>query len=264
MSREFATTWWSQKWINSLDAMGWRNRLERGQSYARSGRVLHISVTAGAAAARVQGRRRQPYQVKISLKALSDAQWQEVVEQMAGRLEWASELLAGQMPTTIEEAFSAAGARLLPASSSELTQYCSCPDWANPCKHVAALHYELAEALDDDPFLMFSLRGMPSKRLLEQLRGRWQSDRPKKARKPPQKPRPTPLEETDFWGRDIPEEFDVGLQDPEPGQGLMRRLGTPIRQMDQENWFNLTDRLYESGRNLAFQLSSQDWKSEEE
>ncbi len=264
MSSEFADTWWSQKWVDSLDAMGWSNRLKRGESYARSGRVLQVVVTAGVAAARVRGRRSQPYQVKIALKALTDAQWHKVVEQMAGRLEWASELLAGQMPATVEEAFTAAGARLLPASSKELTQYCSCPDWANPCKHVAAVHYELAEDLDENPFLMFSLRGMPGNRLLEELRKRWQTGLPKKVKKAAPKPKPTPLEETDFWGRDIPEEFDVGLHEPEPGQDVMRRLGTPIRKMDQDNWYNLTDRLYESGRDLALYLSSQDWKSEEE
>ncbi len=265
MSREFATTWWSQKWIDALDAMGWSNRLERGQRYARSGRVLPILVLDGVAVARVQGRRSLPYQVRIKVKPLTDAQWEEVVERMASRLDWASELLAGQMPATIEEAFAGAGARLLPASSQELTQSCSCPDWANPCKHVAAVHYELAESLDEEPFLMFSLRGMSSGRLLKALKQRWQVQESKARKKDPpmaDPTPPTPLEETDFWGRGVPEEFDAGLNEPDPGPGVMRRLGTPIRRMDHDNWYDLTDRLYEAGRSLALSLASEDWKGQ--
>src|SRR5690606_30912500 len=89
---------------------------------------------------------------------------------MAERSRFAAELLAGEMPQEIDAAFAAHAASLFPTKAGDLVTACTCPDWANPCKHVAATHYVLGEALDRDPFLLFELRGRTKREVLDALR----------------------------------------------------------------------------------------------
>jgi uncharacterized Zn finger protein len=108
--------------------------------------------------------------VSIRLAQLSDDVWQRAIEGLAGRAQFAAQLLAGQMPEAIDEVFRAAGASLFPEQRSDLATACSCPDSGDPCKHVAATHYVLGEALDGDPFLLFELRGCSKARVLAGIR----------------------------------------------------------------------------------------------
>lgn len=163
-------TWWSKRWIGVLESFGMGTRLTRGRTYARKGQVAALEIAVGEVKAKVQGSQPKPYNVSIKLKPLTGAEWDSVTTAMAGEALFAAELLAGEMPTDIEKAFQTAKVSLLPISSSDLTTSCSCPDWANPCKHVAAVYYLLAENFDDDPFLLFKLRGMDKARLIEILR----------------------------------------------------------------------------------------------
>src|SRR6059036_1628093 len=89
---------------------------------------------------------------------------------MANQAVFAAELLAGEMPKEIDQAFRASGRSLFPAKVKDLQTACSCPDWANPCKHVAATHFVLGEAFDRDPFLLFELRGRSKDQVLSALR----------------------------------------------------------------------------------------------
>src|SRR5262249_42282729 len=130
-------------------------RLSRGRSYARNGSVQTLVVGKDGVSATVLGSRPTPYRVSIRFAALSDTAWEQVTEAMAGEALYAAKLLSGEMPAEIESLFAAAGASLLPASEADLITDCSCPDWANPCKHTAAVHYLLGERFDADPFLMF-------------------------------------------------------------------------------------------------------------
>jgi uncharacterized Zn finger protein len=127
-------------------------------------------VAAGLVSARVQGSRVRPYRVRLETPVLAPSDWERVEQAMAGRAAFAARLLAGEMPHDIEEAFAAAGVSLFPASPRNLASSCSCPDWSNPCKHVAAVYYLLAEAFDDDPFLIFAWRGRTRGELLARLR----------------------------------------------------------------------------------------------
>jgi uncharacterized Zn finger protein len=105
---------------------------------------------------------------------------------MASQALFLARLLAGEMPTQIEEAFAAAAAPLFPTRSSELAMSCSCPDWAMPCKHIAATFYLLAEAFDADPFQILHWRGRERQTLLANLRalrGGPTDGQPKKATK---------------------------------------------------------------------------------
>jgi uncharacterized Zn finger protein len=118
----------------------------------------------------VQGSRRTPYRVTIQLTPLTDSQWALVIEALAEQALFAAQLLSGEMPSDIEEAFKIAGVSLFPDKRGDLITDCSCPDWANPCKHVAATHYILGERFDEDPFLLFRLRGRSQEQILEALR----------------------------------------------------------------------------------------------
>ena len=169
---EFGTEWWARRWLEVLESLGWSSRLQRGRAYAREGRVLEIRVSPGEVTARVQGSRPRPYTVKISVRPLSDDQWERVLDAMAARAAFAARLLAGEMPVDIEEAFRVARCSLFPASESQISTSCSCPDWANPCKHIAAVYYLLGRQFDGDPFLMFVLRGRTREQVLAALRER--------------------------------------------------------------------------------------------
>lgn len=167
-----AANWWAKRWIAVLDTFGWGSRLGRGRSYARQGQVRSIDVATGQVAARVQGSRPAPYKVSIRLTPLSDAQWSAVIGELAQQVIFAAQLLAGEMPQQIEEAFAAAGVALFPQGPADLVTDCSCPDIANPCKHIAAVYYLLGERFDDDPFLLFVLRGRTRDAIVDALRAR--------------------------------------------------------------------------------------------
>src|SRR5947209_5947240 len=163
-------TWWSKRWIGTLESFGMGTRLTRGRSYARKGQVVSLDVEPGTVKARVQGSQPRPYKVEIGLPPLTNRQWEAVTDAMAGQALFAAKLLAGEMPQNIEEAFQAARVSLFPVSSNELETDCSCPDWANPCKHIAAVYYLMADRFDEDPFLIFKLRGRTKEAIIAVLR----------------------------------------------------------------------------------------------
>jgi uncharacterized Zn finger protein len=170
--KKAGTSWWGRRWIEALEHVlrGDSARLARGRTYARAGRTHDLVLAGGKVTARVTGSRPTPYEVTIELAQLSKAAWQQAIAGMAEKAQFGAELLAGQMPIEIDEVFSAAGTSLFPKERTELVTSCSCPDWGDPCKHVAATHYVLGEALDRDPFLLFELRGRTKARVLEELR----------------------------------------------------------------------------------------------
>ena len=163
-------TWWSQRFIEVLEDFHEGPRLVRGRAYARRGQVIEMDVEAGEVRARVQGSRARPYSVSIGVTVIDDPDWARVEEAMASQAVFLARLLAGEMPHEIADAFAATGLSLFPATADDLDTDCSCPDWENPCKHVAAVYYLLAEAFDRDPFLIFAWRGRPRERLLADLR----------------------------------------------------------------------------------------------
>jgi uncharacterized Zn finger protein len=164
------STWWSKRWIGVLESFSMGNRLTRGRTYARQGQVLSIEVDPGIVQAKVQGSQTRPYTIKIQLQPLTDQNWEQVLDVMASQAIFAAKLLAGEMPTNIEEAFHAAHLSLFPTTVKDLLTSCTCPDWANPCKHTAAVYYLLAERFDEEPFLIFKLRGRTKDEIIQALR----------------------------------------------------------------------------------------------
>jgi hypothetical protein len=148
-----------------------RNRLPRGRTYARTGAVGEIGVRAGAIMAPVQGSRAKPYKVTVKVRTYSDEEWDITLAALASRAGHMAALLDGEMPPGVADDLAAANIDLLPVAG-ELQPHCSCPDWANPCKHSAAVCYLVADTLDADPFLLFLMRGRGRDTLLAALRAR--------------------------------------------------------------------------------------------
>jgi uncharacterized Zn finger protein len=228
---EFGMNWWAKRWIRAMERLVPAARLQRGQSYARSGQVLSLDEITGGVSAKVQGSRARPYKVTITVTPLNDETWEKVLDVLSDQAIFAAQLLAGQMPANIEEAFSNAGASLFPIQRGDLTSECSCPDWANPCKHIAATHYILGDRFDEDPFLLFRMRGRSQQEILDGL----------------DKRRGTPIaveEETieaeegleealdarisDFWEAGVSlKDFNVNIVPPKLEFPLLKRLGQP-------------------------------------
>jgi uncharacterized Zn finger protein len=166
---KFGASWWAKRWVAVLESFHIGARLQRGRSYARGGQVLSVDVGKGTVTAKVQGSRPKPYEVAIQVKALPAGDWDKVVQALAGQALFAAKLLAGEMPQDVEQVFDAAGLSLFPEKLDDLKTSCSCPDYSNPCKHIAAVYYLLGEEFDRDPFLLFRLRGLGREELLARL-----------------------------------------------------------------------------------------------
>lgn len=162
--------WWSQRWLELLDSYRFKKRLERGRNYARQGNVLSIEFQGAKVLAKVQGSEPEPYKVSLSLDSFSDEEWGYVVETMSQKAIFAAKLLAGEMPQNIEAVFTANGLSLFPFTLSDVHSRCTCPDKANPCKHIAAVYYQLGDRFSEDPFVLFQLRGRTKEQIISNLR----------------------------------------------------------------------------------------------
>jgi uncharacterized Zn finger protein len=165
----FGESWWARRWMLVLEGFGIGGRLGRGRSYARRGQVLDIAIERGRVTARVQGSRPEAYQVLLEVETIPPAGWQQLTAMLGRQARFVARLLAGQMPEDIETVFQETSLTLFPARGRDLRTQCSCPDWSNPCKHVAAVYYLLGEEFDRDPFLIFRLRGIEREDLLRRL-----------------------------------------------------------------------------------------------
>ncbi|MEX1171032.1 MAG: SWIM zinc finger family protein [Chloroflexota bacterium] len=226
-------TWWSQRFIEVLEDFHEGPRLVRGRAYARRGQVIDMDIKAGEVTARVQGSRARPYSVSIGVTVLDDSDWARVEEAMASQAVFLARLLTGEMPREIEDAFAATGLSLFPATVDDLDTECSCPDWENPCKHIAAVYYLLAEAFDRDPFLIFAWRGRPREQLLTELRA---------------------LRALREQGSGMPvsgaiDEFDATLPE-EPG-GLFGSIGLHGADITGEITDEMASRFWEAGGDLV-------------
>jgi uncharacterized Zn finger protein len=226
-SGRIGSTWWSQRWISILDSFGWSNRLGRGQHYARRGQVLDFTLAAGRVTAKVQGSRPNPYKIEIKLKTLSPKQWETAVAVMGSQAAFVANLLGGALLPEVEEAFRRANVPLFPGSRRDFDADCSCPDTAEVCKHIAAVHYILAEQFDRDPFMIFALRGRSRQEVLDALRkvrGGAAAEAPRKRDEPAE-----PMTADGFWTigpgfaqvRAAPKPPDVEL-------AIFKRLGEPL------------------------------------
>jgi uncharacterized Zn finger protein len=163
---------WAQQWRDVLatDTVG-RRRLSQGRAWDRSGRVTQVRATAGLLQGRVQGSAATPYGVDIGVGEFTDAQWDQVLDVLGGQARHHAHLLAGLPPSGLEEQLVDLGLALLPVRG-ELDTDCACADSTWPCVHVAAVWDAAAALLEDDPFLIFRLRGRGRQRLMADLADR--------------------------------------------------------------------------------------------
>lgn len=196
--------WWAQRWVDVLESFGWRRRLERARNYARQGNVLHIEFNGAKVSARVQGTAPDPYKVSLSLDRFNDEQWQYVIESMSQRAIFSAKLLAGEMPQNIEEVFTANGLSLFPYTKFDIHSKCSCPDPANPCKHIGAVYYLLGDRFSEDPFVLFQLRGRTKEQIITALRQTRSpaNDTTSEETAPDSSTRPAQLDLQRFWQYD--------------------------------------------------------------
>jgi len=267
-SKNIASTWWSKRWISLLDSFGWSNRLQRGRNYARKGQVVNFNIKPGIVTAKVQGSTSRPYSVTIKLDTLSDKEWKEAISEMGSQAIFIAKLLNGEMPDDIEEAFSRAKVPLFPTNRKKIKTHCSCPDYANPCKHIAAVHYILAEEFDRDPFMIFNLRGKTKKQLttgLQKMRGCDLEDKKEISAvdlENIEKPDTSiSLEKCldNFWstGEDF-RKFSVSITSPNISLAILKRLSEPPFWQDKGFWVEM-EKIYkhisESAIKTAFDPS---------
>jgi uncharacterized Zn finger protein len=193
-------TWWSQKFIEVLESFKMGSRLARGKAYAQEAKVLKLSISSGIVTSTVQGSRKAHYKVSIKLVPLSDNAWNMVMQNLTKKAIYAVDMLQDRMPKQIEDAFTRADVSLFPSKLEDLESSCDCPDWSNPCKHIAATYYILAQHFDLDPFLIFVWRGRLKTQILDFLRGHWKQGKPRTAAFGGMPTwRPTPEEYERYW-----------------------------------------------------------------
>jgi uncharacterized Zn finger protein len=234
--KKLGTTWWGQHWLEALERVlqGDSGRLARGRTYARAGRVHDLVILRGKVKAKVTGSR-DPYAISIELPQLSDSAWQAAVAFMAQKAEFSALLLNSEMPREIDEAFQSASASLFPKTRSDLKTSCDCPDYGDPCKHIAAVHYVLGDALDRDPFLLFELRGRSRDQVFDALRAaRGSSPKAREPKSPAssaEKPPSVALKKLSAKSYDaapapLPA-LSFSFEPPPAHAAVLRQLGTP-------------------------------------
>lgn len=263
-TNEFGRQWWSQRWITAMESFGWSSRLQRGRTYARGGRVRQVDLQAGRVQAKVQGSQAKPYRVGIEVGILGDADWERVIDLLAGQAIFAAKLLAGEIPHDVEQALAAAGLSMFPLQARHVVTSCSCPDGANPCKHIAAVFYVLGAEFDDDPFLIFRLRGRTKEQLIGALRERRAamggSERPVGVQEnsPVEMEYDPPLEEMlgSFWrSSDQLDGFEAHPERPLVHGALLKRLGPPSFLIGGSALTEVLGNVYQLATDRALELA---------
>lgn len=169
-------TWWGLAFIDSLTHFIDSGRLQRGRAYRSDRRILDFEINKNKIKATIRGNinpyfgvtKEPKYKVTLSLKAIDKKRWTEIIHQICQNPSWISKLMLNEIPANIEQAF--AEDSFLPTSFKDVEANCSCPDYANPCKHIAGVYYRLADILDYDPMLLFQLKGLSAAELQTALK----------------------------------------------------------------------------------------------
>jgi len=264
----FGESWWARRWIAVLESFNIGARLGRGRSYARRGQVLSIEIDKGKVSGKVQGSRPKPYDVKLQVKTLSVSDWQKLTKVLSRQAIFSAKLLMGEMPLDIEKVFKEAGLSLFPEKLKDLKTACSCPDWSNPCKHIAAVYYLLAEEFDRDPFLIFKLRGMNREDLIVTL-----SRSDKKVTQKKAKPKQEPLHKDEealtsdiskFWnGESISDDIFGEVRIPSIAAALPKRLGSFPFWRGEEKFLDVMESIYANASPVGLKVFLGEGISEE-
>lgn len=259
--------WWVLRWLDLLEKYRFKKRLERGRNYAQTGNIRYIEFREAEVWAQVQGSAEDPYQLSIRLDPFSDRDWDNVIATLAERASLSTQLLAGELPQDIEAVFTANGLSLFPFSLKEVRSRCNCPDPKNPCKHVAAVYYELGDRFSEDPFVLFRLRGRTRKQILDgarQVRARKMGGEATPATAKGKKaaqvvPSQLPLDIEHFWQYEEPLDPDLVAIEPSSEETtVLALLGSfPLTASDARAVQQYLTRAYKTASERAVAAAAQ-------
>jgi uncharacterized Zn finger protein len=174
---KFSRTWWGKNFIQALESFSDSGRLQRGRSYANNGKVKSFAIDGNRITAKVRGSinpyfgvyKEPTYNISLEITPIDKSKWNLAVDKLSSKASTISRLLLNEVPENIEDSFTELGLHLLPHSRKDFKTKCSCPDYANPCKHIAGVYYLVASQLDENPFLLFELRGLSRSELQSKL-----------------------------------------------------------------------------------------------
>lgn len=174
---KFSRTWWGKRFIEALEEFSDSARLGRGRSYASNGKILEYKIDKNKITATVKGAinpyfgvyKEPRYNTTIEITPIDKTSWAKAIKYISSKASFVSKLLMNEVPENIESAFADLGLHLLPHNQKDFKTSCSCPDWSNPCKHIAGVYYLVASQLDHNPFILFELRGLSKEELQAEL-----------------------------------------------------------------------------------------------
>lgn len=252
----FGDKWWAQRWNQTLGEYNMGERLGRGRSYARNGRIKSINIQKGLITAVVYGSSK--YKVRISVSAIPASTWKNITTSIFSTPAVAAKLLAGEMPDSIEEIFTKNDTRLFPRLD-EIETDCSCPDWANPCKHIAAVYLVLGEEFDRDAFLLFKIRGMEREMMLKTAGLRDISlDIKKQIQGGKKDKRPVSANPDDFWGSHDKIIESQQVEVPAVHATLVKNLGSFPFWRSEENFVKSMEDIYQAASELGIRALAGD------
>ncbi|MDA3958615.1 SWIM zinc finger family protein [Oceanispirochaeta sp.] len=164
--RTIAKSWWGRAWNSNLELYAdFANRLSRGRSYVTHGCVIDLQILPGKIKAQVLGSGSSVYRCEVEMDALSNTSWKGLTKLVEGKISSLTELLSGKFPVELEAVLTDQKGGLFP-TPGQFHPYCSCPDHAKFCKHLAAVIYGVGNRLDAQPELLFTLRGVSPSELV--------------------------------------------------------------------------------------------------
>lgn len=237
-SSGYMRVWWSRRWVDMMEQFRLGARLGRGRNYAEAGQVSELVIEEGEVRAVVQGVKKDPYISSIKFKVLTDKGKKQVVKKLRDNPVLIARLLVGDLPLEIEEILKKADCPLFPDKNDDLVSRCSCPDWANPCKHLAAVYYLLGEEISKNPMLLLKLRGISRKAIFTE------AAKPEKTSTADSE-RKYDLNTENFYGESFLEDPDFGTEArTETRAPVIHRLGALPFWRGQDRFINALEHLY--------------------
>lgn len=169
MARSFCKTWWGKAWLQALSHIDYSNRIPRGARYARNGAVKSVEFDVNKIKAKVQGSRSRPYTVTMEVNKFTDQETNRLMDGILAKPAVVPQLLNMNLSPEVLDIAREAKLKVFPSSWTDIDMDCDCPDWAVPCKHIAAVVYMVGVEIDNNPFLVFQLHGVD---LLQELKKR--------------------------------------------------------------------------------------------
>ena len=253
--------WAATRWMETFDelAKSHHAQLARGRTLARGGRVRDLWFSPGLASAEVVTNR-DAYRVTIRTRVFEEDEWDRVVQRLLRKLVDIAAMLEGELPSTLVDDLEGLGLRVLP-TLKELDGVCECADFHMPCEHMAAVHNVIAEALDGDPFLLLTLRGLNRDQLLARLRRTWGDDRPLTSDSTDTSG-PPPESDPDWSASPTPlAPLHLRIEAPDDARPGVYALGPPPGRADLGSTLRP---LYEAGSKAAMELAYGDADASQE